>query len=104
MNRIAFRMQLYKGQAEKYKRRHDNLWPELAALLKKNGIHDYSIFLDEESNSLFATMKIENVENINNMASDEIMKKWWKYMSTIMHTKNDNTPFSVQLKEVFYLK
>ncbi len=47
MHRIAFKMQLLKGCEDEYKKRHDEIWPELKGLLKENGINDYSIFLDE---------------------------------------------------------
>jgi L-rhamnose mutarotase len=103
MDRLAFKMQLYRDQADEYKRRHDELWPELAQLLKDCGIQDYSIFLDEETYTLFATMKIECTEKLDALASSEIMKKWWSYMANIMHTNKDHSPISVSLKEVFHL-
>jgi L-rhamnose mutarotase len=103
MNRIAFKMQLHKGQAEEYKKRHDEIWPELSNLLKESGIRDYSIFLDEETHTLFATLKVKSLKKLDALPSYEIMKKWWKHMATIMHTQQDNAPISVPLKEVFYL-
>jgi L-rhamnose mutarotase len=103
MQRIAFKMQLNKGQADEYKRRHDEIWPELSKLLKENGVHDYSIFLDEETHSLFGVLKISTPEKLDALPSNEIMKKWWKYMADIMLTKKDHSPISVPLKEVFYL-
>jgi L-rhamnose mutarotase len=103
MNRIAFKMQLYKGQAEEYKKRHDEIWLELIKLLKENDISDYSIFLDEETNTLFATLKVKSLKKIDELPEHDIMKKWWSYMATIMHTKQDNSPISVPLKEVFHL-
>ncbi|HUJ74747.1 MAG TPA: L-rhamnose mutarotase, partial [bacterium] len=54
MTRYAFKMKLKPGFAKEYKRRHDQIWPELSALLKESGVADYSIFLDEETNVLFA--------------------------------------------------
>ena len=54
MPRLAFKMQLLPGAAAEYKKRHDELWPELAAELKAAGVSDYSIFLDEETLTLFA--------------------------------------------------
>jgi L-rhamnose mutarotase len=32
------------------------------------------------------------------------MKKWWAYMKDIMETNADNSPVSIPLKGVFYLK
>ena len=55
--RVAFKMKLLKGCEEEYKKRHDELWPELEQLLKETGISDYSIFLDEETNILFGYLK-----------------------------------------------
>ena len=64
-------MKLHNGQQEEYKKRHDEIWPELAELLNANGISDYSIFLDENSNDLFAVLKVENETVFNNFAIDE---------------------------------
>ena len=56
MSRVAFKMHLHEGKAEEYKRRHDELWPELHELLKQRGISNYSIFLDEQTHTLFGVM------------------------------------------------
>ena len=47
-------MKLRPGCKAEYKKRHDAIWPELKDLLKKAGIRDYTIYLDEETNTLFA--------------------------------------------------
>ena len=103
MARKAFKMQLHRGFEEEYKRRHDNLWPELKQLLKQNGIRDYSIYLDEDTNTLFGVMEVENPELLEKMAENHVMKKWWAYMKDIMDANPDNSPVSIPLREVFYL-
>lgn len=103
MVRRAFRMQLHKGFEEEYKKRHDALWPDLKALLKQNGICEYSIFLDESTNSLFGVMKAEDPSLLEDMPENPVMKKWWAYMRDLMDTNPDNSPVSIPLKEVFYL-
>ena len=103
MYRIAFKMQLYKGFEEEYKKRHDEIWPELQSLLKEAGISDYSIFLDETTNSLFAVMKAEDRGKVNDLPSSLVMQKWWKYMEDIMESNPDHSPVSTPLTEVFYL-
>ncbi|NSB13940.1 L-rhamnose mutarotase [Clostridium beijerinckii] len=64
---------------------------------------NYSIFLDPESSSLFAYLEIEDEELWNKSSETEICQKWWKYMKDIMETNEDNSPVSVELKEVFHL-
>ena len=103
MKRVAFKMKLNPGQAEEYRRRHDELWPELKQLLKATGIQDYSIFLDEETNVLFGTLKIENQKRLDDLPHHPVMKKWWAYMHDIMETNPDHSPVSIPLAEVFYL-
>jgi L-rhamnose mutarotase len=102
MERIAFKMKLKNGAEQEYKTRHDNLWPELKELLKRTGICDYSIFLDE-SNTLFAVMKVENSETLNTLPANAVMQKWWAYMRDLMECNDDNSPVSIPLKEVFHL-
>jgi len=103
MERIAFKMKLFNGVKEEYKRRHDEIWPELKELLKETGIHDYSIFLDESTNSLFSILKIENAEALNSLPANAVMQKWWAYMKDLMECNDDNSPISIPLKEVFHL-
>jgi L-rhamnose mutarotase len=102
MQRAAFKMKLNPGQAEEYKKRHDEIWPELKLLLKENGISDYSIFLDEETNILFAVQK-QSSGSSQDLGETDIVKKWWAYMAAVMETNPDNSPVSVPLKEVFHL-
>lgn len=104
MQRLAFKMKLNSGQKEIYKKRHDALWPELRTLLKANGVSEYSIFLDEETNTLFAFQKVSGKSGSQDLASSDIVKKWWNFMADIMETNPDNSPISVPLEEVFYMK
>jgi L-rhamnose mutarotase len=103
MDRVAFKMKLHKGREEEYRKRHEELWPELELLLKQTGISEYSIFLDSETNSLFGILKAEDREALDNLPSKPIMQKWWTYMKDLMDTNPDNSPVSIPLKEVFYL-
>ena len=103
MKRVAFKMKLKPGFAQEYKRRHDDLWPEMAALLKGSGVSDYSIFLDEETGTLFAVQRLAGDSSSQDLGVTEVVKRWWKYMSDIMDTNPDNSPVSIPLVEVFHL-
>ncbi|MEP7277892.1 MAG: L-rhamnose mutarotase [Bacteroidota bacterium] len=103
MRRMAFKMQLLKGFETEYKKRHDEIWPELTMLLKAAGISEYSIFLDETTNCLFGVLKASNPAALDSLATNAVMQRWWQQMADIMETRPDNSPVSVPLKEVFYL-
>jgi L-rhamnose mutarotase len=103
MGKVAFKMKLLPGKKEEYKRRHDEIWPELKTLLKDSGISDYSIFLDEETNILFAVQYLYGETNSQDLGKNPLVKKWWSYMADIMEANPDNSPVSVQLEKVFHL-
>lgn len=102
MIRNAFKMKLKPGFEAEYKKRHDEIWPELSALLTEAGISDYSIFLDEETLTLFAVQKLAVGHSADLLPSHPIVKKWWAYMADIMETHPDNSPVAKPLREVFH--
>lgn len=101
--RIAFRMVLNAGEAAEYKRRHDEIWPELVELLRASGVSDYSIWLDPETNHLFATLVRADDHSMDRLPESEIMQRWWAMMADIMETKPDSSPVQVDLLKVFAL-
>jgi len=96
-------MKLKPGFEGEYKKRHDEIWPELAKKLSEAGISDYSIFLDEESLTLFGVQKLSDDNTAGELAKKQIMRRWWDYMADIMDVNPDNSPVQVPLKEVFHL-
>ena len=104
MQKIAFKMILKPGFSREYKRRHDEIWPELAAGLRSAGVSDYSIFLDEETHTLFAVQRVTADNTVCDLPNQEIVKKWWAYMADIMETHPDNSPVSSPLQQVFHLE
>ena len=103
MKRYAFKMKLKPGLKDEYKKRHQEIWPELKKLLHDAGVRDYSIFLDEETNMLFAVQKVVGNAGSQDLGREEIVKKWWAHMADIMDTNPDNLPVSIPLEEVFYM-
>lgn len=104
MKRVAFRMKLYKGFKEEYKRRHSEIWQNLVELLRKTGVSDYSIFYDRETDYLFAVQNVDENAPEQDFDDNSLMRKWWEYMSDIMETNPDQSPVCVPLEEVFHMK
>jgi L-rhamnose mutarotase len=103
MDRFAFKMKLIPGCEAEYKKRHDEIWPELAKLLKDSGVSDYSIFLDPETSTLFAVQKQAGDQSSQDLGTHPVVRKWWDYMSDIMVVNPDHSPVTTPLPEVFYL-
>jgi L-rhamnose mutarotase len=101
---IAFRMNHYPGFAREYRKRHDEIFPELAQALKDAGASDYSIWLDPEANHLFGILTLSDDNRMDKLPETEIAKRWWAHMADIMATDADNVPVQIPLQRVFYLK
>jgi L-rhamnose mutarotase len=101
--RVAFKMKLKPGYADEYAKRHKDIWPALKKLLKDQGIHDYSIYLDEETNILFAVQKSDENGSSQDLANHQVVQQWWKFMEDIMETNQDHSPVAIPLREVFHM-
>ncbi len=103
MMRKSYVMQLFPGFEAEYKKRHDELWPELEAVLKSHGVSNFSISLHPETKQLFAHVEIECETRWGAIADTEPCQKWWAYMRDIMETNEDHSPKEIQLNELFFL-
>lgn len=100
---VAFRMKMNPGRAEEYRRRHDDIWPELSDALIDAGVIDYRIFLDPESDHLFAVMTRKREHALDGLPGTDVMQRWWAMMADVMETGPDNVPVQVDLAPVFHL-
>ncbi|HGF7902815.1 TPA: L-rhamnose mutarotase [Enterococcus faecium] len=103
MVKKAFCMKVYPEKQEEYKKRHNELWPEMRTALREHGVIDYSIYLDPSTSLLFGYLVIEDEKLWEKMANTSINQKWWKYMEDIMETNPDASPVSWELMPVFEL-
>ncbi|SPF81625.1 L-rhamnose mutarotase [Pseudoprimorskyibacter insulae] len=103
MQKYAFKMVLNPGMRDEYKRRHDEIWPELVTLLKDAGVTDYSIHLDAETNILFGVLWRSDGHGMEDLPSHPVMQKWWAHMADIMQTHPGNEPVATPLETLFHL-
>jgi L-rhamnose mutarotase len=103
MIRKAFVMSVNAGSETEYARRHSPVWPEMEQTLKSHGVHNYSIFLHPETRQLFAYVEVEDEARWKAIAQTPVCRKWWAHMKDVMPSNPDNSPKSLELKEVFHL-
>lgn len=102
MIRKSFVMQVHPDQHAEYQRRHNPIWPQLAEVLTRHGVHNYSIFLDQERHLLFAYAEIEDEARWASIAAEPICQQWWAHMADVMPANPDNSPVANDLREVFH--
>ena len=104
MERYAWKAVVKDGCIEEYQRRHNEIWPELVAVLKEAGIVNYSIW--NVGNELFGYYECEKGVDFaaKTQADSPIVDKWNEYMKDVMIMEMDpETGAQFMLKEVFRL-
>lgn len=96
-------MQLKPGVKAEYRKRHDEIWPELVRELRDAGIRDYVIYLDPRTDTLYASHKVTDHNTLDRLPEMQVMKKWWAAMADLMETNPDASPVVTPLEELFYL-
>jgi L-rhamnose mutarotase len=81
------------GYEEEYKRRHDEIWPEMVEALREAGIHNYSIF--RHGITLFGYFETDDLEHtIEYLGKSEVNQSWGESMEPVMKMEIDpNTGF-----------
>lgn len=96
-------MSIHPGRQDEYVRRHQPIWPELEATLRDHGVRSYSIFLDPDTNELFAYVEFDSEERWQAVAATAVCRRWWRHMSDVMPSTDDATPITRALTEVFHI-
>lgn len=89
MEKYAWRGKIVPGMQEEYKKRHDNIWPEMKEVLADAGIVNYSIWMQgEELLGYYECEKgVEYAAKVQ--AESNVVKKWNEYMKDILIMEKD---------------
>ncbi len=106
MIRKSFLIQVKPGMAAEYERRHNDIWPELTALFKQQGVRTFSISLHESTGFLFGYIETEDEERYNAIGNYDVCKRWWRYMTEVLVCENPHSEKGKEemLREVFFFK
>lgn len=105
MDRYAWKAILKPGMKAEYKRRHDEIWPEMVELLKNAGIKNYTIW--NVGDELFGYYECEKGLDFaaKTQAESPIVDKWNEYMKDVMEMPLDpDTGVQPKLERMFFLE
>lgn len=106
MKRVGFLLKVKPEKIQEYRERHRAVWPEMQEALRRNGWHNYSLFLREDG-TLFGYVEAEDsfAAALEGMDREEINTRWQTYMDGFFEI----TPglhadqAMLELEEVFHL-
>ncbi len=104
MIRKAYLITAKPGMEKEYERRHNPVWPEIAAIMKEHGVISWSTYLHKPTNAMFCYVEIEDEERYNAMAEIPVCKKWWKYMTEVLVCSSSDAEKGKEeeLREIFH--
>jgi L-rhamnose mutarotase len=97
-------MSVIPGREAEYERRHNPIWVELDEVFRRQGVRNYSIFLDPDTNDLFAYAEVESDEQWAAIAATDVCRRWWASMRELMDSNPDGSPRTHDLREVFHFR
>jgi L-rhamnose mutarotase len=80
MQRMGWVIRVRADKISEYKSLHAAAWPEVLARIAACGIRNYTIYLREPENLLFAHFEYHGDDfqaDMTRMAQDEATRRWW---------------------------
>jgi len=106
MQRVGFVLKVKADRLEEYKKRHEQVWPEMLDALRETGWNNYSLFLREDG-LLFGYLETPDFDKaLASMAEKEVNVCWQAEMAPFFEALEGRRPDEgmLQLEEVFHLE
>lgn len=103
MQRICFTFEIFEGKEAEYKKRHDEIWPELVTAIKDSGFKNYSLF--RKGLQVVAYVEVEpDVETaFAKLGKYEANAKWGEWFRDVIVNLTDSQGNLILMKEVWHL-
>ncbi|MEI8066828.1 MAG: L-rhamnose mutarotase [Actinomycetes bacterium] len=103
MERVCFTFDIYAGKEAEYKKRHDEIWPELVAELEAAGYTNYTIFQRGLTMVGYLECVPDKATAFGKMANSEVNAKWAKWFEEIIVNLTDGYGNLLELKEIWHM-
>lgn len=82
MKRVGFQMKVRQDAIPEYKKYHEAVWPEMLDALRRNGWHNYTLFLRDDG-MIFGYFEAEESfqASLDGMATEPINLRWQEFMA-----------------------
>ena len=102
MDTLAFRMQLKPGVTAEYRRRHDQLWPELGDAARRRHLRLLDLPRRGDAASCSPCSSCGPATAATSFPQHPVMRRWWSYMAELMETEPDQRPREWPLVPMFH--
>ena len=103
MERACFTFEIHPGAEEEYKRRHDEIWPELLAALKGAGINNYTLFRRGTQIMAYCECEPDAATAFATVGATEVNQRWAQWFEDVIVDLTDEHGELRWAEEVWHL-
>jgi L-rhamnose mutarotase len=105
VKRVGFLLKVKQDKIAEYKRRHEQVWPEMLDALRRTGWRNYSLFMRDDG-LLFGYFEAEESfqASLDGMAREDANARWQEFMAPYFEGLGVHADQMMEeLEEVFHL-
>jgi L-rhamnose mutarotase len=103
MERLCFTFEIYPGQEAEYKRRHDEIWPELVEAIQTSGFRNYSLFRRDQQIVAYVECDPDVATAFEALSAYEANDRWSEWFKDVIVSLTDADGKLITLDEVWHL-
>ena len=103
MERMCFKFEIYPGQEDEYKRRHDEIWPELVQDIQAAGLRNYSLFRSGQEIVAYVECHPDVATCFEKLSTSDANARWSEWFQDVIVALADDDGQLFRLGEVWHL-
>ena len=103
MERLCFTFEIYEGMQDEYKRRHDEIWPELVQLIEESGLKNYTLFRRGTQSIAYVECHPDKETAFAHIGDSEVNARWSKWFEEVIVSLTDSEDNLYEAQEVWPL-
>jgi L-rhamnose mutarotase len=103
MERLCFTFEIRPGTEAEYKRRHDEIWPELVDAIKDAGFANYSLFRRGAQIVAYVECHPDAATAFAKLGPTDVNRRWAQWFEDVIVSLTDENGELYRLEEVWHL-
>jgi L-rhamnose mutarotase len=103
VERFCFTFEIRPGTDEEYKRRHDEIWPELVEAIRDAGIRNYSLFRRGSQVIAYCECHPDAETAFAKIGATDVNRRWSEWFEDVIVRLVDEEGNLLRAEEVWHL-
>lgn len=103
MERFCFTFEIRPGTEAEYKKRHDEIWPELVEVIRSAGVRNYSLFRRGTQVIAYCEAHPDVATAFAKIGATDVNARWAKWFEDVIVSLVDESGNLYSAEEVWHL-